>query len=129
MKGYSLSLNYKNIKFISEYIEFDVYNNSRRIRQNTPKTYKDIGGFIREHGTYESGCTTIYKNKNGVLYLSSYVDGCFYEFYYRIKTIKITKPYLIKKLSKKYKEHILKMRKFLKAKSDKELVNKIIYEN
>lgn len=58
-------------------------------RRDTPKSYKDVGGCIRPHGTYESGCVTFYRAKDGSLRYSTYVDGCFHEFYGKCEIVEI----------------------------------------
>lgn len=56
-------------------------------KRDTPKSYKEIGGCIRPHGTYESGCVTFYTAKDGTLRYSTYIDGCFYPLYGKCEVI------------------------------------------
>ena len=59
-------------------------------KRDTPKSYKEIGGCIRPHGTFESGCVTFYMAKDGSLRYSTYVDGCFYPFYGKCEVLEPT---------------------------------------
>ena len=50
---------------------------------DTPKTYKQIGGFVAKElsNAYNSGCVSIYEAKDKTLRYSVYRDGCFYPYY------------------------------------------------
>lgn len=59
-------------------------------KSDTPKTYKEIGGFIAKELSYgyNSGCVSIYQAKDKTLRYSVYQDGCFYPYYGKIELIK-----------------------------------------
>lgn len=59
-------------------------------KADTPKTYKQVGGFVANElcSRYSSGCVTIYKAKNNTLRYSVYQDGCFYPYYGKIELVK-----------------------------------------
>lgn len=77
-------------------ISLDGYTYSQAIiysgtpKGDTPKTYKEVGGFIAKElrSNYSSGCVTIYKAKDGTLRYSVYHDGCFYPYYGKIELVK-----------------------------------------
>lgn len=57
--------------------------------RDTPKTYKQIGGFVAKElsNAYNSGCVTIYEAKDKTLRYSVYRDGCFYPYYGKLEII------------------------------------------
>lgn len=56
---------------------------------DTPKTYKQIGGFVAKElsNAYNSGCVSIYEAKDKTLRYSVYRDGCFYPYYGKLGII------------------------------------------
>ena len=58
--------------------------------RDTPKTYKQIGGFVAKElsNAYNSGCVSIYEAKDKTLRYSVYQDGCFYPYYGKIELVK-----------------------------------------
>lgn len=61
-----------------------------RPKSDTPKTYKQIGGFVAKElsNAYNSGCVSIYEAKDKTLRYSVYQDGCFYPYYGKIELVK-----------------------------------------
>lgn len=59
-------------------------------KSDTPKTYKEIGGFIAKELShdYNSDCVSIYQAKDKTLRYSVYRDGCFYPYYGKIELVK-----------------------------------------
>lgn len=65
-----------------------IYRGRIRPKAETPKTYKNIGGFrCMECSPYETGLVTIYKTKAGKYAASLYKDGCFYPYYSQCELI------------------------------------------
>lgn len=60
-----------------------------RALADTPKTYKQIGGFVAKElsNAYNSGCVSIYEAKDKTLRYSVYRDGCFYPYYGKLEII------------------------------------------
>lgn len=56
---------------------------------DTPKPYKQIGGFVAKElsNAYNSGCVSIYEAKDKTLRYSVYRDGCFYPYYGKLEII------------------------------------------
>lgn len=56
---------------------------------DTPKTYKQIGGFVAKElsNAYNSGCVSIYEAKDKTLRYSVYQGGCFYPYYGKLEII------------------------------------------
>lgn len=56
---------------------------------DTPKPYKQIGGFVSKElsNAYNSGCVSIYEAKDKTLRYSVYRDGCFYPYYGKLEII------------------------------------------
>lgn len=55
--------------------------------RDTPKTYKQIGGFVAKElsNAYNSGCVSIYEAKDKTLGYSVYRDSCFYPYYGKLE--------------------------------------------
>lgn len=58
-----------------------IYSRMIHPKDETPKSYKKIGGFITTaRSIYESGAVTIYKTRRGYA-ASLYKDGCFRPYF------------------------------------------------
>lgn len=61
---------------------------SFRVMRNIPKCWTEITSCTTEHGTYESGNTTIYQSQSTKkYYIVRYFDGCFNKMYAEIEGI------------------------------------------
>lgn len=71
--------------YLTELREKDIYVG--RPLRDTPKTYKQIGGFVAKElsNAYNSGCVSIYEAKDKTLRYSVYRDGCFYPYYGKLE--------------------------------------------
>ena len=82
-------MKFKVINFYGMYLTFSV-NLVRRFRvlKSVPKCWEEICGCTTQHGTYESGNTTIYQSKTTrKYYMVRYFDGCFNEMYAEVSGI------------------------------------------
>ena len=73
--------------YLTELREKDIYVG--RPLRDTPKTYKQIGGFVAKElsNAYNSGCVSIYEAKEKTLRYSVYRDGCFYPYYGKLEVV------------------------------------------
>lgn len=85
--------------YLTELREKDIYVGAKKFKRvkiyvgrplrDTPKPYKQIGGFVaKELSTaYNSGCVSIYEAKDKTLRYSVYRDGCFYPYYGELEVV------------------------------------------
>lgn len=89
--------------YLTELREKDIYVGDKKRKRvkiyvgrplrDTPKTYKQIGGFVAKElsNAYSSGCVSIYEAKDKTLRYSVYRDGCFYPYYGKLEVVNDTK--------------------------------------
>lgn len=87
--------------YLTELREKDIYVGDKKCKRvkiyvgrplrDTPKTYKQIGGFVAKElsNAYNSGCVSIYEAKDKTLRYSVYRDGCFYPYYGKLEVLEI----------------------------------------
>ena len=82
-------IKYNVIEFYGIYYKFGV-NLVRRFRvlNNIPKCWEEVTSCVTQHGTYESGTTTIYQSRTTKkYYMVRYFDGCFSQMYAKVNGI------------------------------------------
>lgn len=85
--------------YLTDLREKDIYVGDKKCKRvkiyvgrplrDTPKTYKQIGGFVAKElsNAYNSGCVSIYEAKDKTLRYSVYRDGCFYPYYGKLEVV------------------------------------------
>lgn len=59
-----------------------------RVLHKVPKCWEEVTGCVTQHGTYESGSTTIYQSKTTKkYYMVRYFDGCFSQMYAEVSGV------------------------------------------
>lgn len=82
-------IKYSVTSFYGIYHKFDV-NLVRKFRvlRDVPKCWEEVTSCVTQHGTYESGSTTIYQSKaTKKYYMVRYFDGCFSKVYAEVNGV------------------------------------------
>lgn len=85
----TIDMKFNVTDFYGLYVKFSV-NLVRRFRvlHNIPKCWVEVANCTTQHGTYESGNTTIYQSQTTKkYYMVRYFDGCFNQMYTEINGV------------------------------------------